>query len=474
MKKFLTEIRNLPRREKVRLAWDLFMVWVALINLWMILFDLSYLWIRPLYFHYLPVVTRLYDPVKGIEPDPLTSEFLEVFEETRDLVRRDPSSARLHGDVERLRELSERILLENPFERSGQTAVYLQVVQSVARMASTTPSALRNPARVRQAVARLWPDDPVELRYRIDHVDPGFLRALRLNYYRDFDRGGHLTDHFWRLDLPFLVLFWLEFMGRWYAAVRRRQYARWYFFPIFNWYDVLGLLPTAYFRPFRLLRLISVYIRLRQSELSNIGKDYFSRTVAYFSNILTEEVSDRVALRILGEVEEEVADGTHVRIARSVLEPRRGQIEEAIVNQLATIVTDEATLDRFRELVLLNLETAIEESESLRNLPLPQVVVRPIVRTVGEVLLESTLETIQTTFRTDEGRWAVRDVVASVLDDLFAGPGPLELEPLVREIVLQIISHMKDVVAVKKWALPEDQEVRTPFPWEDPEPAAGT
>ncbi len=53
-----------------------------------------------------------------------------------------------------------------------------------------------------------------------------------------------------------------------------------------------------------------------------------------------------------------------------------------------------------------------------------------------------------------------------MLDDLLAGPGPLALEPLAREIALQVISHMKEVVAVKKWALPEDQEVRDPFPWE--------
>ena len=55
-----------------RSLWDLFMVWVVIINLCLILFDLTYLWLRPHYFRYLPIVTRIYDPVLGIEPHPLT------------------------------------------------------------------------------------------------------------------------------------------------------------------------------------------------------------------------------------------------------------------------------------------------------------------------------------------------------------------------------------------------------------------
>ena len=70
-------IANLNRRSKRILAWDVFMVWVAVINLWMILFDLTYLWLRPVYFNYVPVVTRVYDPVKGIGPHPLTEALLE-------------------------------------------------------------------------------------------------------------------------------------------------------------------------------------------------------------------------------------------------------------------------------------------------------------------------------------------------------------------------------------------------------------
>ncbi len=465
--RILDELKGLERRQKLRLAWDLFMVWVALINLWLILFDLSYLWLRPVYLRIAPPVVRLYDPIKGIEPHPLTSEFLTVIEKTRDTVRRDPDSPQISGDVRLLRELTLRVLMENPFERSGMEASQDAFMEDVARYAGTTADALRNPDRLRQAVEAMWPEDPRELRYRLDHLDSRLLSALQTNYYRGFDRAGHLVDHFWKLDLPFLLLFWIEFLVRWILSVRRREHARWYFFPIFNWYDVLGLLPTAYFRVFRLLRLVSVYMRLRRSELTNVGKGIFTRVVEYFSGILTEEVSDRVALRILSELEEEIADGTHVAIARSVLLPRLDEIEDVFVQEIASLFTDERTLDRFRDLVRLNLDNAIESSESLRSVPLPRAVIRPVVRVVGEVVVDATIETISTTLSSTEGQEALRRVVDSVAEELVAGPVVAEAETLAREIVLGVISRMKDVVAVKKWALPEGQERRIPFPWED-------
>jgi len=469
--RIVDELRRLDRRQRLALAWDLFMVWVALLNLWLILFDLTYLWLRPVYLRVVPPVVRLYDPVKGIEPHPLTEEFLQVIRETRTLVRRDPQAPGIPEKVRLLRELTLRILVENPFERSGQEASHDAFLEDVARYAGVTADALRNPDHLRDAVRTMWPDDPRELRYRLDHLDPRLITALRTNYYRGFDRSGRLVDHFWRLDLPFLLVFWFEFVVRWIISVRRRQYARWYFFPIFNWYDVLGLLPTAYFRLFRLLRLVSVYMRLRRSELTSVGKGIFTRVVEYFSGILTEEVSDRVALRILSELEEEIADGTHVLIARSVVLPRLGEIEDVLVREISDLLTAETTLERFRELVRLNLETAIESSESLRSVPLPKAVVRPVVRTVGEVVVDATLETVSATLRSPEGQEALRRVVGSVVEEIVGGPVLGEAEALGREIAIGVIDRMKDVVAIKKWALPEGQERRSPFPWEIDRPA---
>ncbi|MDH3813568.1 MAG: hypothetical protein OEV48_03725, partial [Acidobacteriota bacterium] len=57
----------------------------------------------------------------------------------------------------------------------------------------------------------------------------------------------------------------------------------------------------------------------------------------------------------------------------------------------------------------------------------------------------------------------------SILEALFYGPALAELESLAKDISLQVIDHMKEVVVVKKWALPDEQEKRPAMPWEEDE-----
>jgi hypothetical protein len=454
-------------RLTLRSLWDLFMVWVVIINLCLILFDLSYLWLRPLYFHYVPFVTRIYDPVLGIEPHPLTDTLIEKAAEGKQLLELDPTAPVLDDLLFDLENLTTRVFLEDPFLRSGQTENLAAIWTVMARETGKTASSTMNPDIAAEVARDFWSAPPALLRHRFALFDEQIEPRLAVNYFRGFNLDGRLIDNFWRIDLPFLILFWIEFMVRWFLAIRRRTYAKWYFFPIFYWYDLLSLIPVTALRPLRLLRVVSIYMRLRQSDLSQVGKDFLSRGVAYISGIITEEVSDRVAVRILDEYREEIVDGTHVRIARSTVEPRREEIERVLVGQIRAILTDKETIERFRHLLQLNLANAVEESESLRSLPVPHVVVKPVVSTVGEVLLDTTLETISTTVDSVEGQEAVQALADSILESVFYGPALAELEALAKDISLQVIDHMKEVVAVKKWALSDEQAGRPPMPWED-------
>jgi len=453
-------------RITVRSLWDLFMVWVVIINLCLILFDLTYLWLRPTYFTYLPLITRIWDPVLGIEPHPLTEGLIEEASAAHRLVELDPSAPGLDERLDNLQMLTTRVFLENPFLRSGQTSDLAAIWTTMARETGKVTTSYNNPDIVAEVAHDYWSGPPELVRHRFSLFDRQIEPRLAVNYFRGFDLDGQLIDHFWKIDLPFLILFWIEFIARWTLAIRRRTYARWYFYPIFYWYDLLSLIPVTALRPLRLLRVVSIYMRLRESDLSRVGRDFLSRGVAYISNIITEEVSDRVAVRILDEYREEIVDGTHVRIARATVEPRRAEIERVLVSQIRAILTDEDTIERFRQLLQLNLANAVDESESLRSLPLPHVVVKPVVSTVGEVILDTTLETISTTLDSIDGQEAVQALADSILEALFYGPALVELESLAKDISLQVIDHMKEVVTVKKWALPDEQGKRPPMPWE--------
>jgi hypothetical protein len=443
-------------RFTARMLWDLFMVWVALINLGLIAFDLTYLWLRPYYFRHLPVVTRIYDPVKGIEPNSFTEEYREQLETALELARLAPGTPEYQRALDELETLTVRMIEEDPFERSGLSHNLEVMKQNLANETGRAVTDLEEPQRLRAAVHELFSGSSANVRGALERIQTNNDQLLRENYFREYDRSGHLVDYFWIVDLPFLLLFWVEFMVRWVIAIRRRTYARWYFFPIFNWYDVLGLVPVGYLRIFRLFRLVSMYMRLRYSELSGVGTDIFSRSVAYFSNIITEEVSDRVAVRILDEFSEEIRDGTHRRIILETMGTRRREIERVLAAQISELLTDETTLGRFRELLSLNLENAVDASESLQAVPVPNFVLRPMIRVVGEVIMDTTLETMQGTLATPEGQTAIEQVASAVIDELFTGPAVEATEDVVRTITLQVIEEMKSTVKVRKWALPEE------------------
>ena len=84
-------------------------------------------------------------------------------------------------------------------------------------------------------------------------------------------------------------------------------------------------------------------------------------------------------------------------------------------------------------------------------------VLKPLVRFTGNVIVDGALDTVTATLESEEGRQSVERLAGAVLDDLFYGPGLAEIEILIKEITLNVIDHMKNVVAVKKWTLGEDE-----------------
>jgi hypothetical protein len=424
------------------------MVWVAFLNLGLILFDLTFLLARPFYLHHAPWLARTYDQVKGIGPHPLSQELLTQVE----LVERLQAGADPQLEAQRLAliDLTVQLLEENPFAACGRSRDLAAIEVRIAKQLEQSPAVLASPRSRQAAIQAFWAGAQLDRRLALFKADIAPL--LEVSYYRECTLSGRPHDRFWLLDLPFLTLFWIEFLVRWIGAVRKRRYKRWFFFPFFFWYDLLGLVPIVYFRPFRLLRIVSVYMRLRRSQLSKVGDDCISRAVAYVANIITEEVSDMVSLRLLNEYQQELRDGTHLRVFDRTVGARRDEINQVLASQIREVLTNQDNLAHFRELLRLNLEHAVAHSEALHSVPLPSAVLRPVVRAVGQVLLDTILETIAGTVDSEQGQEVTQALVTSVVDQLLTGPGLAELDSLGKEIGIDIFEQMKETVAVKKWA----------------------
>jgi hypothetical protein len=424
------------------------MIYLALVNVFLIGFDFTYLWLRPTYFDYLPLVVEVYDPVKGIEPHPLTARYLGRVDHLSAAVAAGSPEPVIEADQAELRELSRRLLATDPFDRSGQSR---NLGRLEARLRTYFEGLGIRVFGGADAFERLWAAGP-GLAERLAFFERQLRPLLAVNYHRDYDLDGDFVDRGWLVDLPFLVVFTIEFYARWLLALRRRTYPRWFFFPIFHWYDLLGIVPLPQFRLFRLFRVASIYVRLYRSERTGVGSDPLSRTVKYFANIINEEISDMVSLRILSESQQEIRSGTHRRIIRAVIEPRREALARELTLRMRDVLANAEVRDKVRAFLDANLKSSVENAEALRRIPLRNSIVRPLVETIGTLIFDAIVETLAGTLETEEGRELLQDMIAASIDGLVAELTEGEVEGLVRDISLESLEHVKTAVKVRKWA----------------------
>lgn len=290
--------------------------------------------------------------------------------------------------------------------------------------------------------------------------------SLRGFYAEHLPRLVELYDpwheRFWLLDLPFLAFFAAEFFFRWWLSVRRGHLRRWFYFPLVYWYDFLGIIPFYQFRVFRLFRVISIYVRLHRSELSTVGQDPVSRAVSFVADVFTEEISDRVALRILTLAQTEIRSGVLVDVLRKVLLPRREEVRRRVAAKVTELSISPRLKERTRDLLRVSLDEAVAEAPVLRRIPLPDAVLRPLVRSVGEIVFDSVVDTLAATLRTPEGKVALEEMVDAVMGSFEAELGRGEIEQLIEEAVVDALEEMKAAVEVKRWAETPAERVGVP------------
>ncbi len=171
----------------------------------------------------------------------------------------------------------------------------------------------------------------------------------------------------------------------------------------------------------------------------------------YFANIVSEEISDMVSLRILNETQEEIRAGTHRRIIRAVAAPHRDALARELAFRMRDVVASTDVRARIRAFLDANLERSVESADVLRRLPLSSSVVRPLVHAIGDVVFDAIVQTMAATLETEEGQETMRELVAASIDGLVEELTEGEVEVLAREISLDAIEHVKDAVKVRKW-----------------------
>ncbi|PMR72113.1 ion transporter [Billgrantia endophytica] len=216
------------------------------------------------------------------------------------------------------------------------------------------------------------------------------FEAVAPGLHSAYDR--HIHDNFIAIDLVFVAIFVLDVLLGWAAAILERRYHRWFFYPFVHWYDVLGCIPVGGFRLLRILRVISLLHRLHRLGMIDIRRWRAYAFLAKYYDILVEELSDRVALRLLGNIQDQVrsSDSLSRRITEEVVVPRKQQLIHEISRRLEDMAdsayrANRADMMRYISALVGRALRESPEIKRLKRLPLGGQVAKALNESLSDI-----------------------------------------------------------------------------------------
>ncbi len=301
---------------------------IALVNLGLVFFDLSYVPWRDFYFQNVPSLIQIYDPIKGIEPHRETQNYLNKVNQLEELVNQTGLESEGAEDLlGELRRLSNQMIEDNPFAVANKSGI-LEKIKNQMRDRIGEKSA-------HKAFDTFWSQaylSQVGWQQAINFFNTQPRPLIQTNYYRHIGINGKFTNNFWLIDLPFVVLFGLEFLVRTFYIYRHHPRLTWRSAMLRRWYDLFLLLPFV-----RWMRVIPVTIRLSKANLLNLEPVQAQIKYDFIANF-AEELTELVGIRLIDQAQESIQRGD---VARWLFRPetRRPYLSVNNVDEVKAIAT---------------------------------------------------------------------------------------------------------------------------------------
>lgn len=353
--------RRRARRNPWLLALDRLMAFAALVNLSLVLFNITYIPFRDFYLQRLPQITTLYDPIKGIEPYRDTQQYLETVDQIeQQLAQSGPEGAELQKLLEQIRDQSEAMVNENPFELANKTGT-LEKIKNRMREHMDNESA-------RGSFREFWSTEHLENNLwtrEIEFFNEDIRPLMETNYYRPFGESGDFVDYFVAIDFPFVLLFGLDYLVRTFYLSRRRQGTSWRDTLLWRWYDLFFFLPF-----WRILRIIPITLRLHQVRWINLTRIQ-TQINRFLAENLAGDMTEIVLVQSVGLAQDAIEQGV---IEQWLLNPESDVVEINEVNELEELILQAVKITIYKVLPQLtpDLENVIRHAivEALSDLPL--------------------------------------------------------------------------------------------------------
>ncbi|HEY9762853.1 MAG TPA: hypothetical protein V6D07_10015 [Trichocoleus sp.] len=350
-----------PRRRK-GLWFERFMALLALTNLVLVLFDLSYVRFRDVYLKLSPELTVWYGSTfKGMQLERTTTAYLETVALLESQIAETGlQSPEVQALLLELQNQSEAIVDENPFETAGKSGT-LERIKSLMRSHLDLDSS-------KAAFRTFWSQSHLSQQGVSEEL--GFFNGqikplIETNFYRGIAFDGEPIDYFWRIDLWFIALFGLELAARSFYLGRRYKNVTWQDTVLWRCYDLLLLIPFSAMRVpvLALSRIIPVAVRLNQSRLIDL-EPLRNRVNRFFISQVAIELTEVVVVRIIEQLQDSIQSGD---VAQWLLNSQTRYVDLNGVNELQVITQrlSKVLLDQVLPQVKPELDALLHHSVAL-------------------------------------------------------------------------------------------------------------
>lgn len=267
------------------------------------------------------------------------------------------------------------------------------------------------------------------------------------------------------IDSLFVSVFIAELLFRWGYAIYAKTYHRWFFFPFARWYDVLGCIPVSSFRILRVLRIIAIIIRLHKLKVINVKKFYLYQQFVKYMGVLTEEVSDRVVVNVINEIQNEIQSGIPLteKIIQEVVIPKKDVLINFISQRIQKVTSDQYQLHQkyLQQSIERSVKAAMQQNESIKKLQLLPVIGPLASSALQEAVHDITFQTIHHIFQTlasTNNRAFIEKITDGIIETILLDEEDETLKNTFNEMLMESLDLVKDQVKLQQWKLKEAEK----------------
>ncbi|MCO5248707.1 MAG: hypothetical protein M9887_07160 [Chitinophagales bacterium] len=270
-------------------------------------------------------------------------------------------------------------------------------------------------------------------------------------------------------DLIFVSIFILELLIRWMISIYRKEYDKWFFYPVYHWYDVLGCIPmSGTFKLFRLMRILGMTLRLNNLGIIDIKSTFIYKKLNKYSKIVIEEISDKVVTNVLSGVQQEIQKDNPViqKIATQVIIPQEGKINEWLNNKIVEALIQ--VYYKHREGLYTYLQgvvnKSVHENPEIKRISLIPGVGKLIADALDSSISNITFNVVDNSIEEiSKSRQipAMEDITSYIFNQFSSETENTELNELMKSMTFDTIEIVKKYVEIKLWRLKELNEEKS-------------